>query len=84
VSKRRVVYRDTPKQETHLAKKQKKVRGGRLRRPCDPRLTPAHRLPNASLSRGVISDEADESEKITVAVRADDLLESDTATPERH
>ena len=28
--------------------------------------------------------EVDESEEITVAVRADDLLEGDTADPERH
>ena len=28
--------------------------------------------------------DVDESEKITVAVRADDLLEGDTADPERH
>ena len=28
--------------------------------------------------------DVDESEKITVAVRADDLLEGDTANPERH
>ena len=28
--------------------------------------------------------EVDESEKITVAVRADDLLEGDTANPDRH
>ena len=28
--------------------------------------------------------DVDESEEITVAVRADDLLEGDTAKPERH
>jgi hypothetical protein len=28
--------------------------------------------------------DADDSEKITVAVRADDLLEGDTANPQRH
>jgi hypothetical protein len=28
--------------------------------------------------------DVDESEKITVAVRADDLLEGDTANPDRH
>ena len=28
--------------------------------------------------------EVDESEEITVAVRADDLLEGDTSDPERH
>jgi hypothetical protein len=28
--------------------------------------------------------EVDESEEITVAVRADDLLEGDTAAPKRH
>jgi hypothetical protein len=28
--------------------------------------------------------DVDESEKITVAVRADDLLEDDTANPDRH
>jgi hypothetical protein len=28
--------------------------------------------------------EVDEGEKITVAVRADDLLEGDTADPQRH
>jgi hypothetical protein len=34
--------------------------------------------------RRTAGDRRDESEKITVAVRADDLLEGDMADPERH
>ena len=34
--------------------------------------------------RGTARDRVDESEEITVAVRADDLLEGDTADPEQH
>jgi hypothetical protein len=33
---------------------------------------------------GLLIIDVDESEKITVAVRADDLLEGDTANPDRH
>ena len=33
---------------------------------------------------GLPAIEVDESEEITVAVRADDLLEGDTGDPERH
>jgi len=34
--------------------------------------------------KGLPVIEVDESEKITVAVRADDLLEGDTADPKQH
>src|SRR5262245_34713023 len=36
------------------------------------------------MKEGLPAIDVDESEKITVAVRADDLLEGDTADPERH